>query len=44
MGKIDPQDNHANQCNPNKGSDGTNKAYDQAMGNRGKQMNPNNDY
>lgn len=27
--------------NPNKGSDGTNKQYDKAQGNRGKQMNPN---
>jgi hypothetical protein len=27
--------------NPNKGTDGTNKTYDQNQGNRGKQMNPN---
>lgn len=35
------QDNSANQQNPNKGSDGTNKSYDKGQGNRGKQMNPN---
>jgi len=28
--------------NPNKGTDGTNKTYDQNQGNRGGQMNPNN--
>ena len=27
--------------NPNKGTSGTNKTYDQNQGNRGKQMNPN---
>ena len=27
--------------NANKGTDGTNKTYDKAQGNRGKQMNPN---
>jgi hypothetical protein len=27
--------------NPNKGSSGTNKTYDQNQGNRGKQLNPN---
>jgi len=27
--------------NPNKGSNGTNKTYDQSHGNRGKQLNPN---
>ncbi len=33
--------NHkANQANPNKGTSGTNKTYDKAQGNRGKQMNP----
>ncbi len=42
MGKkpIDPRDNHANQLNPNKGTPGTNRQYDQAQGNRGKQLNP----
>jgi len=39
--KIKPQDNSSNIPNPNKGSDGTNKQHDQAQGNRGKQMNPN---
>ncbi len=39
--KIDPKDNNANQQNPNKGTDGTNKQYDQAQGNKGKQLNPN---
>ena len=37
-GKIAPKDNEKNQVNANKGSDGTNKQYDQAQGNRGKQM------
>jgi len=27
--------------NPNKGSPGTNKTWDKAQGNRGKQLNPN---
>ncbi|MCL2312475.1 MAG: hypothetical protein FWC41_08335 [Firmicutes bacterium] len=39
--KINPKDNHANQQNPNKGTKGTNKQYDQAQGNRGKQQNLN---
>ena len=34
--------NSANQQNANKGSNGTNKAYDKAQGNRGWQMNPQN--
>lgn len=34
-------DNSANQQNPNKGTTGTNRQYDQAQGNRGKQLNPN---
>ena len=39
MGK---RPNHqADIKNPNKGTDGTNKAWDKAQGNRGKQMNPN---
>ena len=38
MTTITPQDNVANQSNPNKGTSGTNKQYDQAMGNRGKQI------
>jgi hypothetical protein len=40
-GKIKPGDNQANQQNSNKGTDGTNKQYDQAQGNRGKQLDPN---
>jgi hypothetical protein len=39
--KISPKDNATNQKNANKGSNGTNRQYDQAQGNRGKQMNPN---
>ena len=38
---ITPANNAANQKNSNKGNPGTNKQYDQAQGNRGKQMNPN---
>jgi hypothetical protein len=37
-----PINNSANQQNANKGSNGTNKAYDKAQGNRGYQMNPQN--
>ena len=40
--KINPKDNSANQQNANKGTSGTNKQYDQAQGNRGKQLNTNN--
>lgn len=36
------QNNSSNQKNPNKGTSGTNKQYDQVQGNRGKQMNRNN--
>ena len=32
--------NEANMQNPNKGTNDTNKAYDQAQGNKGKQLNP----
>lgn len=38
---INPNDNKTNQTNANKGSTGTNRQYDQAQGNRGKQKNPN---
>ncbi len=38
---ITPKENHANQSNPNHGTKGTNRQYDQAQGNRGKQLNPN---
>lgn len=37
------QANHqANIKNPNKGTPHTNKTWDKANGNRGKQLNPNN--
>ena len=39
--KIKPQDNSANIKNANKGTKGTNKQYDQAQRNKGKQQNPN---
>jgi len=39
--KITPQQNQANTQNPNKGTKGTNKQYDQSQGNKGKQLNPN---
>jgi hypothetical protein len=39
--KIKPQDNSANRQNKNKGTSGTNKQYDQAQGNKGKQQNTN---
>ena len=39
--KIKPGDNSANISNPNKGTNGNNKQYDQNQGNRGKQLNPN---
>lgn len=36
------QKNHrSNQSNPNKGTSGNNKAYSKVHGNRGKQLNPN---
>lgn len=37
-----PRDNSANQQNANKGTTGTNKAYDKNQGNRGWQLNPQN--
>ncbi len=39
--KITPEENASNMQNPNKGTPGTNKQYDQNQGNRGKQLNPN---
>lgn len=33
-------DNASNQVNANKGTTGTNTAYDKAQGNRGTQLNP----
>jgi len=38
---IKPSNNKANQQNPNKGTPGVNKQYAQAQGNKGKQLNPN---
>lgn len=38
---MKPADNAANMQNPNKGTDGTNRQYDQNQGNRGEQLNPN---
>lgn len=40
--KITPQNNSANQKNPNKGTSGQNSQNAKANGNRGAQMNPNN--
>ncbi len=39
--KISPVNNTANIKNPNLGTNGTNRQYDQNQGNRGKQLNPN---
>jgi hypothetical protein len=39
--KTTPANNSANQQNANKGTSGTNKAYDKNQGNRGTQLNPN---
>lgn len=39
--KVTPPQNQSNMQNPNKGTEGTNKQYDQNQGNRGKQLNPN---
>ncbi|WP_460576827.1 hypothetical protein [Flavobacterium koreense] len=39
--KITPTNNAANIKNPNFGTIGTNRQYDQNQGNRGKQLNPN---
>lgn len=38
--KISPANNAANMKNPNYGTNGTNRQYDQSQGNKGKQMNP----
>ena len=35
---IRPSDNASNMQNPNKGTAGTNRQYDQNQGNRGKQL------
>ncbi len=39
--KVTPQQNQSNQSNANKGTSGTNKQNAQVQGNKGKQMNPN---
>ena len=39
--KITPQNNHANQKNPNRKTSGNNKQNAKVHGNRGKQKNPN---
>lgn len=39
--KILPKDNESNISNPNKGTRGTNMQYSQNQGNRGKQLNSN---
>lgn len=36
-----PKDAQADQQNANKGTKGTNPLYDKGQGNRGKQLNPN---
>lgn len=36
-----PQDARSDQKNPNRGTAGTNAIWDKAQGNRGKQLNPN---
>ena len=41
MSNKSNNDHKANQSNANKGTSGTNKAYDKVQGNRGTQMNPN---
>ncbi|WP_174714877.1 hypothetical protein [Marinomonas hwangdonensis] len=39
--KTTPQENASNQTNPNKGTSGTNIAYDKVHGNRSKQISQN---
>lgn len=38
---MKPSDNRSNMQNANKGTNGTNRQYDQVHGNRGQQLNPN---
>ena len=38
---MKPADNASNIKNQNKGTPGTNRQHDQNQGNRGKQLNPN---
>lgn len=37
---MSKSNNEADMQNPNKDTDGTNEVYDQAQGNKGKQLNP----
>ncbi|MCC9597764.1 MULTISPECIES: hypothetical protein [unclassified Rubrivivax] len=37
---MKPKDNASNMKNANRGTSGTNRQYDQAQGNRGKQLSP----
>ncbi|MGF1692620.1 hypothetical protein [Photobacterium kagoshimensis] len=39
--KVTPENNNANMKNANKGAPGNNRQYSQVHGNRGKQLNPN---
>ncbi|MFA0964560.1 hypothetical protein AB9P05_22325 [Roseivirga sp. BDSF3-8] len=39
--KIKPEDNHANQLNPNKGTPGKNEQRQKAEDNKANQKNPN---
>ena len=41
MSNNNNNDHKSNVKNPNKGTSGTNKDYDKAQGNRGKQKDPN---
>ncbi len=41
VSKIKPKNNSANMPNPNIGTTGTNRQYDQVHGNRGKQIQQN---
>lgn len=40
--KMPPKDNQSNMKNANKGTSGQNEQHAKAMGNKGKQLNPNN--
>ncbi|WP_392564391.1 hypothetical protein RHO13_02190 [Orbus wheelerorum] len=41
MGNTTTSNHEADIKNPNKGTDGTNRIYDQSQGNRGTQLNSN---
>ncbi len=40
---VKPEDNEANQKNPNLGTSGTNRQYDKVHGNRSQQLSPENE-